>query len=66
MILKEIRQEGGEKVDLNNDFAKTSKLYHRFLDAICELQKVDLKIMDQQEQTAFFLNIYQVFLLQNH
>jgi len=61
IILKEIRQEGGGEVELNNDFPKTSKSYQRFLDAICELQRVDLKVMDKQEQTAFFLNIYQVF-----
>ena len=62
-ILKEIRQEGGGEVELNIDFPKTSKSYQKFLDGICELQRVDLKIMDKIEQTAFFMNIYQVFLI---
>ena len=60
IILKEIRQEGGGEVELNCDFPKTSKSYQKFLDGICELQRVDLKSMDKLEQTAFFLNIYQV------
>lgn len=60
-VLKEIRQEGGGEVELNSDFPKTSKSFQKFLDSICELQRVDLKIMDKVEQTAFFLNIYQVY-----
>lgn len=59
-ILKEIRQEVGGDVELNCDFPKNSKFYQRFMDSICELQRVDLKIMDKGEQTAFFLNIFQV------
>lgn len=59
-ILKEIRQEAGGEIELNCDFPKVSKSYQKFLDSICELQRVDLKIMDKSEQTAFFLNIYQV------
>ena len=47
-------------MELNKDFPKISKFYARFLDAICELQKVDLKSMDRQETYAFFLNIYQI------
>ena len=60
LILKEIRQDVGGDVELNCDFPKNSKFYQRFMDSICELQRVDLKIMDKVEQTAFFLNIYQV------
>ena len=62
-ILKEIRQEGGGEVELNSDFPKTSKSFQKFLDAICELQRVDIKLMDKIEQTAFFLNIYQVKII---
>lgn len=62
VILKEIRQEGGGEVELSSEFPKTSKSYQSFLNAICELQRVDLKLMDKIEQTAFFLNIYQVNL----
>lgn len=47
-------------MELNKDFPKISKFYSKFLDAICELQKVDLKSMDRQESYAFFLNIYQI------
>eukprot|EP01017_Pseudomicrothorax_dubius_P036635 TRINITY_DN5267_c0_g2_i3.p1 TRINITY_DN5267_c0_g2~~TRINITY_DN5267_c0_g2_i3.p1 ORF type:complete len:364 (+),score=105.83 TRINITY_DN5267_c0_g2_i3:111-1202(+) len=42
------------------DFLNSSQSYSRFVDAICELQRVTTFSLSKPEKTVFYLNIYQV------
>ena len=65
ILMSEIKPLGDNILEIPDNFRKISKTYQKFLDAICELQKVhiDPKQMNENERLAFFLNLYQVFFL---
>ena len=64
-LLLEIRPFSPKILEIPNDYANNSKDYRKFLDSICELQRIDLNVknMEKDEILAFFLNLYQVIIL---
>lgn len=62
-IIQEIRPLSNNKIEIPEMYEEKSHEYKKFLEAICELQKVELdpKKTHQEEILAFFLNIFQVY-----
>ena len=65
ILMKEIIPLGSNVLEIPDNFRKISKTYQKFLDAICEFQKVQIepKLMNENERLTFFLNLYQVINL---
>lgn len=61
-VILELRPLSSNQLEIPPDYSKNSKEYKKFLDLVCELQKVelDVKKIDRDEILAFILNIYQV------
>ncbi len=46
--------------DIDTEKLKSSKLYSKFQDMACELQKVPVLNLQEDERLCFWMNIYQV------
>lgn len=50
--------EGGEGHTIDVELALQSTEYQTYLNAVCELQKVNLQSYNEVQLLAFFLNVY--------
>ena len=62
-VLKEIKDEKmiGDS-DIDTEKLKVYKLYSKFQDMACELQKVPVLNLQEDERLCFWMNIYQVII----
>lgn len=59
-VVMEVRG-AGNRIEIPEKYAENSKEYRRFVEGVCELQRVELGAkMGEDEKLAFFLNVYQV------